>query len=103
VYWECEVSDYTKDVMSLGKALQRIRDLELQQTMTLKIIESLQGDAERLDFLEELVEEAYVGSCFELDGGIHLTIERPSSEPEAYRNCNDLREAIDKAMKNALP
>lgn len=54
-------------------------------------------DAERLDVLSELVESAYVGSCFELDegGGIHLTIEAPSAEPVAYRNMENLRAAID--------
>ena len=36
-------------------------------------------DAERIDHLEHLVSEAYVSACFEMDGGVHLTIERPSS------------------------
>ena len=58
--------------------------------------EQMKRDAERLDLLSELVEEAHVSSCFELDGGVHLTIEAPSSEPIAIREANNLRDAIDK-------
>lgn len=57
-------------------------------------------DTLRVDFLDEMVNEACVSSCFEWDGGVHLTIERPSSEPEAYRDCNTLRQAIDLAIRH---
>lgn len=94
------MSDYRDSVMSLGNALKRIKELEHQQSTAMTIIESLQADTERFDFLENLVTEACITSCFELDGGIHLTIDRPSKDPEVYRECNNLREAIDKAMKS---
>lgn len=58
-------------------------------------------DAERIDHLEHLVSEAYVSACFEMDGGVHLTVERPSSSAEAYRNKDTLRDAIDDAIKAA--
>ena len=58
-------------------------------------------DAERIDHLEHLVSEAYVSACFEMDGGVHLTIERPSSSAEAHRNKDTLRDAIDDAIKAA--
>ena len=58
-------------------------------------------DAERIDHLEHLVSEAYVSACFEIDGGVHLTIERPSSTAEAHRHKDTLRDAIDDAIKAA--
>ena len=58
-----------------------------------------QGDAARLDELEALAESAYVGMCFEIDGGVHMTIEAPSSEPVAYRNQNNIRDALDAAIE----
>lgn len=58
-------------------------------------------DAERIDHLEHLVSEAYVSACFEMDGGVHLTIERPSTNPEAYREKDTLRDAIDDSIKAA--
>lgn len=58
-------------------------------------------DAERIDHLEHLVSEAYVSACFEMDGGVHLTIERPSSSAEAHCNKDTLRDAIDDAIKAA--
>lgn len=53
----------------------------------------------RLDFLEGFVQEAYVESCFEMDGGVHLTISRPSQSAEAYRHKDTLRDALDCAIK----
>ena len=61
-------------------------------------------DTARLNFLDGLVQQSVVSlvtSAFELDGGIHLTIERPSHEPEAYRYQPDLRTALDLARKKA--
>ncbi len=55
----------------------------------------------RLDFLEGFVQEAHVESCFEMDGGVHLTISRPSHSAEAYRNKDTLRDALDCAIKAA--
>jgi hypothetical protein len=60
-------------------------------------------DTWRLDWLSNLVESACVTSCFELDGGIHLTIDEPSKESVAFRDRNNLREAIDAAMAAAAP
>ena len=56
------------------------------------------GDTELLDWLSAQVEEACVTSCFELDGGVHLTIERPSLSGFAIRHANDLRQAIRQCM-----
>lgn len=56
-------------------------------------------DAALLDWLEDTVQGAHVSMCFELDGGVHLTIEAPSSEPVAYRERNTIREAITAAIK----
>lgn len=58
----------------------------------------LPGDTELLDWLSEQVEGAHVSSCFELDGGVHLTIERPSMSGFAIRHANDLRHAIRQCM-----
>lgn len=55
----------------------------------------------RLDFLEGFVREAHVESCFEIDGGVHLTISRPSQSAEAYRHKDTLRDALDCAIKSA--
>lgn len=54
-------------------------------------------DSTRLDWLSEAVESGCVTSCFEMDGGIHLTIEGVGEEPKAYRNQDNLRTAIDAA------
>ncbi len=55
----------------------------------------------RLDFLEGFVQEAHVESCFEMDGGVHLTISRPSQSAEAYHHKDTLRDALDCAIKAA--
>lgn len=62
------------------------------------IPEDVKRDAEMLDWLDETAQGACVTTCFEMDGGVHLTIEAPSVEPVGYRNQNSVRDAIAAAM-----
>lgn len=57
------------------------------------------GDSARMDWLESAVENGHVGACFEIDGGVHLTLEGVGEEPKIYREQNSLRDAIDLAKK----
>lgn len=61
----------------------------------------LQEDQKRLDWLDNFVQhEGLAESCFELDGGVHLTIHPFGGRTEeglAYRHKKDLRAAIDSA------
>lgn len=60
-------------------------------------------DSRRLDYLEKRIDTACVTTCWEMDGGIHLTIEEPGRPEEAYRNQTCLRLAIDNAMRKVQP
>jgi hypothetical protein len=52
-------------------------------------------DAARLDWLQVMAENGCVTMCFEMDGGVHVTLEGVGDEPEAARNVNSVREGID--------
>jgi hypothetical protein len=56
-------------------------------------------DTQRMNKLEELAEGAFVGMCFEIDGGVHMTVEAPSVEAVAYRHRNSIRHALDDALE----
>lgn len=65
--------------------------------------DAAEKDAARLDWLNNVVEGSAVSSCFEVDGGVHLTIESVCGAVAAYRNKDNLRAAIDAAMKASQP
>jgi hypothetical protein len=54
-------------------------------------------DTARLDWLSEAVENGCVTSCFEVDGGVHLTLDEVGEDRTSYRNQDNLRAAIDAA------
>lgn len=55
-------------------------------------------DTQRLDWLESAAENGCVTMCFEIDGGVHLTLDGVGEEQEAYRNQNSIRAGIDAAI-----
>lgn len=59
-------------------------------------------DVARLNLLETMVENGCVTMCFEMDGGVHLTLEGVGEEPEAYRNQNTIRDALDAAIAKGV-
>lgn len=70
--------------------------------LTLNILAEWEGDTRRLDWLDNFVQhEGCFESCFELDGGVHITLS-PVGGPEngiAYRDKNDIRCALDAAIE----
>lgn len=61
--------------------------------------EAKRTDTERLDWLERSIQTALVTTCFDLDGGVHLTVEHVGGPDIVLREKNNLREAIDEAMR----
>lgn len=55
-------------------------------------------DSDRINWLEAAAENGHVSMCFEMDGGVHLTLDGVGETQEAYRNKNTIREAIDAAI-----
>lgn len=52
-----------------------------------------------LDWLQDKAEEGHVSMCFEVDGGVHITIEPLGGERRAVRNADTIRDAIIRLMK----
>lgn len=52
-----------------------------------------------LDWLQDKAEEGHVSMCFEVDGGIHVTLEALGGERRAVRNADTIRDAIIRLMK----
>lgn len=59
-----------------------------------KDVAPLEEDRARIAWIEEAVQVGILTSCFDLDGGIHVTYERPGEEMLAERNRGTFREAV---------
>jgi hypothetical protein len=57
------------------------------------------ADEYRLDWIENFIQGGILTTAFELDGGIHLTLNPIGRAQYALRERNSLREALDEAMK----
>jgi len=53
---------------------------------------------EMLDWLQRRAEEGCVTMCFELEGGVHVTLEPAGGEQRAAREVNTVRDGIAKLM-----
>jgi hypothetical protein len=62
---------------------------------------ALEKDKARLDILETAVENGCVTMCFEMDGGVHLTLDGVGEAQEAYRNESSIRDALSKMVAKA--
>lgn len=51
-------------------------------------------DAERLDWLQEQAEKGCVSMCFDIDGGVHVTLDPVGEDQRAARNVNTVRDGI---------
>ena len=63
-------------------------------------IRDLVEDKKRVDWIEKAILSGFLSSCFEMDGGIHVTLERPGDLPVAERERNTFRDAIDAFIEN---
>lgn len=59
------------------------------------------ADKARMDWIEAAASNGCVTMCFELAGGVHVTLEGLGEKPEAYRNKDTIRAAIDCARAAA--
>lgn len=80
-------------VRSIAEARQRLTEALAQG----------EKDGALLTWLDEISAFAVVTFGFELEGGIHLTIESPGVEAYVLREQNDVRAAIDKARTEYNP
>ena len=55
-------------------------------------------DTEMLDWLHEQAENGCLSSCFDLDGGVHVTLESVDGKVYAARNCNTFRDGVNELM-----
>lgn len=62
-----------------------------------------QEDAARIEWLDEIAAFSIIAIAFEIDGGVHLTIESPGIEAYAAREQSSVRAAIDTARKEYNP
>ncbi len=53
---------------------------------------------QRLDWLQAQAEQGCVTMCFEMEGGIHVTLDPPGGEQRAARNVSSVMEGIEKLM-----
>lgn len=56
-------------------------------------------DSDMLNWLQEQVEAGYVSMCFEVDGGVHVTLEPAGGESRSARNADTIRGAIARLMR----
>ncbi|GGA00140.1 hypothetical protein [Dyella caseinilytica] len=92
--------NYADSVMTLGKALKIIRELEAQLEALTPFLEDSGSDSDRMKWLSDMTDVSVITACFDIDGGVFLTIEQPSREAVFISTSNHLREAIDKAMND---
>lgn len=57
----------------------------------------MMADHKRMEWLEKQAPEAVIG--FEWEGGIYVTLDKPGLDRVAARECNSVREGIDKLMR----
>lgn len=100
-YQDSRILDAVRPVVLALLRTERIeRLLEIRALgVEVEVPEEPINDWQRLDILESLVEEAHVSACFDIEGGVNLTIERPSQAPEVHRNQESFRDAIDAAIR----
>lgn len=63
-------------------------------------VAELEADQRRVDWIEKAILSGVLSSCFELDGGIHVTLDRPGEISVAERERNTFRDAIDSFIVN---
>ena len=56
-------------------------------------------DEKRIDWIENAILSGLLSSCFEMDGGIHVTLDRPGEPSVAERERSTFRDAIDSLME----
>jgi hypothetical protein len=84
------VDGYTADQM-------RAYALQYAALASSPVAQQQNEDTARLDWLGQAAEGAHISLCFEIDGGVHCTVEPVGGEAVAGRNKNTIREAIDAA------
>ncbi len=57
-------------------------------------------DKEMLDWLQERATEGCVTMCFELDGGVHVTLDPAGGEQKAAREVETVRAGIAALMRH---
>lgn len=57
------------------------------------------SDKEMLDWLQARTEEGCVTMCFELDGGVHVTLDPCGGEQRAAREVESVRDGIASLMR----
>lgn len=55
-------------------------------------------DTQMLDWIQEQAEGGCVIMCFEVDGGVHVTLNRPGSDQQSARNVSTFRDGILRLM-----
>jgi hypothetical protein len=98
------MGDYTDAVMTLGKALARIRELEGQLVVLLQHTSTkppkANGDKQRMDWIEEQVSEGVLNMAFDIDGGIFMDVHKVGHESRAFHG-NNVRDVIDQVRCGA--
>lgn len=56
-------------------------------------------DAQMLDWLQQQAEQGCVTMCFELDGGVHVTLDPLGGEQVSAREVETVRDGIAKLME----
>jgi hypothetical protein len=59
---------------------------------------TVKTDAQMMDWLNEQSEKGCVTMCFEIDGGVHVTLDGVGDARRAARNANTIRDGIAELM-----
>lgn len=73
-------------------AYDRINELNEKNAQRILDLEQM------LDWLQDRAEEGCVTICFEIDGGLHVTLDPCGGEQRAARNVNSIRQGIAQLM-----
>lgn len=77
------------------------RDREVWDSLAAHFDAAASEDTKRMNAIEEAASNGCLTTCFEMDGGVHVTLEGVGDEPEAYREQNSVRDGIDAMRKKA--
>ena len=78
---------------------KELSDQQAQNNM--EMFEELRGlreDKKALDWLQAAAETAIITTCFELDGGVHVTVDPVGGQRYAARNQDTIRDGIKRLM-----
>jgi hypothetical protein len=80
---------------------KRIEALQPDLIAAIAVPPSVHPDTALLDWLQVQAENGVVSMCFEMDGGVHVTLDPVGEDQRAARNVETIRDGIQQLMKES--